>query len=348
MELAGDLLAWYDANRRELPWRDDPTPYHVWISEIMLQQTRVETVKEYYRRFTQEFPSIQSLARATENQYLKMWEGLGYYSRVRNLHRAAVQICETYGGELPCTSEELKKLPGIGAYTSAAIASICFGETSPAIDGNLLRVFARLTMYEQNCKTAVAQKEAYNFWKDYIPADRPGDFNQALMDLGSGICAPGANADCVRCPISRYCQGYREGKADIYPVMPEKKSRGVEKKTVFLICVDDRVAIQKRPSKGLLAGLYEFPSAKGWLNQSDAIRWLREHAVQAVRLKEMPEARHIFTHKEWHMTGYEVMVDATRESEIPFLMVRKENLIDQYAIPSAFASYVERIRMTMI
>ncbi len=347
-ELADSLLAWYDENKRDLPWRREPTPYHVWISEIMLQQTRVETVKEYYKRFLEAFPDIRALALAPEDRYLKLWEGLGYYSRVRNLHKAAEQVMEEHGGELPGTAKELVKLPGIGAYTSSAIASICFGEKTPAIDGNLLRVFARLSLYEENIKTPAAQKAAYAFFQERMPEDRPGDFNQALMDLGSVICAPGQNPTCESCPLRDGCQGHKKGREKELPVMPAKKSRKVEKKTVFVIHSGELTAVRKRPAKGLLAGLYEFPSARGWLDQDEALEWLKENEIAALRIKDLPEARHIFSHKEWHMKGFEVFIDSTEEDSVPFRMVTTSQILDEHAIPSAFASFVERLRASMV
>ena len=198
--LAVLLLDWYDKEGRTLPWRTDPSPYHVWISEIMLQQTRVEAVKGYYERFLRALPDIASLAEAPEDLYLKLWEGLGYYSRVRNLHKAACVIMEEHGGCMPETAAELRKLPGIGPYTSAAIASIAFGERIPAIDGNLLRVFARMTAWQENIKTPASASRAGDYFSGIMPADRPGDFNQALMDLGAMICLPGGLPRCEECP----------------------------------------------------------------------------------------------------------------------------------------------------
>jgi A/G-specific adenine glycosylase len=200
-DIAEPLLIWYDENRRILPWREDPTPYHVWLSEIMLQQTRVEAVRGYYDRFLAALPDIKTLAAAPEDQYLKLWEGLGYYSRVRNLHRAAITLMEDYDGEMPADYDELRSLPGIGPYTAAAIASIAFGKPEPAIDGNLLRVFARLTCYEPNILTPAANREARAFFLQTMDKARPGAFNQALMDLGALICLPNSAPSCGSCPL---------------------------------------------------------------------------------------------------------------------------------------------------
>ena len=263
MSQAQTLLQWYDEHKRDLPWRDDPSPYHVWLSEIMLQQTRVEAVRGYYARFLEALPTIRSLAEADEDVYLKLWEGLGYYSRVRNLHKAAGQIMREHGGKMPETSGELQKLAGIGPYTSAAIASICFGERIPALDGNLLRVFARLTGYEEDIKSGPAKKAAMQYYLETFPQERPGDYNQALMDLGAVICLPNGAPLCEACPWNGSCVAHARGRETELPVVPAKKKRPVEERTVFLIYYDQRLALRKRPEKGLLAGLYEYPNHGG-------------------------------------------------------------------------------------
>ena len=356
-EFADKLLAWYKANRRILPWREDPTPYHVWISEIMLQQTRVEAVREYYKRFLVSLPDIESLAKAPEDVYLKLWEGLGYYSRIRNLHKAARIVMEEYGGELPGEAENLIKLPGIGRYTSSAIASIAFGRKIPAVDGNLLRICARLRAYEENIKTPAAIKAASDYYLSQMPEEtllrvsdnagktenRCGDFNQALMDLGTAVCLPGSRPYCDQCPVCDFCRIHSEkpGQEMSLPVIPAHRDRKVEPLTVFLIRNGEKPAVKKRPSKGLLAGLYEFPNAKGTLAREDAIRWLKKHGVQPLRINEICSAVHIFTHKEWHMTGYEVRIDPFDGDTDSFIMADPEEIREKYCIPSAFSAYLQ-------
>lgn len=344
------LLTWYDSNRRSLPWREDPSPFHVWVSEIMLQQTRVEAVRGYYTRFLERFPDLRTLAEAGEDECLKYWEGLGYYSRARNLQKAARVILAEYDGEMPRTAAELRKLPGIGPYTSAAIASIAFGERIPAVDGNLLRIFARLALYGQEIRTPAAAAEAFRFFLGHIPQDRPGDFNQALMDLGAGICLPGGAPDCGVCPLQPFCRGYAENRQGMLPVMPEKKERPVERRTILRIRDDDRLLLRKRPAKGLLAGLYEFPNEEGWLSPEEAVERARSFGCEPLHIRALPEARHIFTHKIWHMRGYELRIGGFPEEEsgnAPGSFLSRgcfaapvRDLMEKYAIPSAYSAYL--------
>ena len=345
------LLEWYDTNRRILPWREDPTPYHVWLSEIMLQQTRVEAVRSYYARFLETLPDIASLASADEDTCLKLWEGLGYYSRVRNLHKAAGQIMSEYSGEMPRTAAELQKLAGIGPYTAAAIASIAFDQRIPAVDGNLLRVFARLTCYGEDIKAPAAKKAADAFYLEHFPQDRSGDCNQALMDLGAGICVPNGTPLCGQCPWADYCEAHRLGTEIDYPYAAPKKARVIEQKTVFLIYYDHRLVLGRRPARGLLAGLFEFPNADGNLTRTEALAYLESLGFSAVRITELPKAKHIFTHREWHMTGYEVIADEWKAfpgQDSPFILATQEEMAHQYSIPSAFEAYRREIRFPLV
>ena len=343
------LLAWYDENRRILPWREDPSPYHVWVSEIMLQQTRVEAVKGYYTRFLAALPDIRSLAEAEEDVYLKLWEGLGYYSRVRNLNKGAQQIMDQYGGQMPHTSKELQKIAGIGPYTGAAIASIAFGERIPAIDGNLLRIFARRTAYGDDIKTPQAKKAAEAFFLECFPYDRPGDYNQALMDLGAAICLPNGAPHCETCPWADLCEAHARGTETVYPAAAPQKARRIDEKTVFLIYYADMLALAKRPEKGLLAGLYEFPNANGKLSAEEAVEYVKGLGFSALQIRPLPEAKHIFTHREWHMTGYEIRADEwqqapERKEKTDIFLASEEEMRDKYSIPSAFSYYVKEIR----
>lgn len=349
------LLDWYDVNRRTLPWREDPTPYHVWLSEIMLQQTRVEAVKGYYARFLEALPTIQDLAEASEEQCLKLWEGLGYYSRVRNLHKAAVIIQEQYGGSMPSDPEKILRLPGIGEYTCAAIASIAFGKIMPAVDGNLLRVFARMTCYEEEIRTPAAMKEAVAWHMQQMHAcdrskERPGDYNQALMDLGSGVCLANSAPKCASCPWEQAClaaAAIRKKTADPedlpWPVMPQKKARRIENKTVYLIRRGGKTALRQRPQTGLLAGLFEFPAADGHLGIKASLAYLRSLGFEPLKLTPLAPARHIFTHKEWLMNGYEVLTDETSALEISpeILLLTPEEIRKDYAVPSAYNAFLK-------
>ncbi len=351
-----ELLEWYDRNRRILPWREDPTPYHVWLSEIMLQQTRVEAGKAYYLRFLEQLPDIASLAAAPEEVYLKLWEGLGYYSRVRNLHRAAVTIMEEYGGRMPDDAKELEKLPGIGPYSAAAIASIAFGKPAVALDGNLLRVYARMTECGEDIKGPAARKAALTYYAERIPAEggRPGDFNQALMDLGAGICLPNGEPLCGLCPWKERCLSSREGRQQEFPVLPVKKERKKEKRTVLILRAEGHIAIRRRAGKGLLAGLYEFPNLEGHPREEEIPELVQQlfpgkeevcgadaAAAQdrrAVTVHPLPEAKHIFSHLEWEMKGYEVRLPRMRQAA-GILWVTGEELAERFPIPSAFEAY---------
>ena len=348
--LSGLLLEWYDENRRILPWREDPSPYHVWLSEIMLQQTRVEAVRDYYARFLDALPTIEALAKADEDLCTKLWQGLGYYSRVRNLHKAAVQIMEEYGGDMPRSSRELQKLSGIGPYTAAAIASICFDERIPAIDGNLLRVFSRMTGYEIDIKSNAAKAAALAFYDAVFPQTRCGDFNQALMDLGATVCLPNGAPHCESCPWAEHCRAKADGTWQQLPVILPKAKRTIEHKTVFLIYYQGKLALRRRPDKGLLAGLYEYPNAEGTLRPQELSEYLRTLGFSAVQTRSLGTAKHIFTHKEWHMTGWEILADewedfsSGKPRRHELFLASASDLQDVYSIPSAFAKYTEQIR----
>ncbi len=335
------LLAWYDRGRRILPWREDPTPYHVWISEIMLQQTRVEAVKPYYDTFMKRLPGIEELARADEETLLKLWEGLGYYNRVRNLNKAAVRIMEEYGGIMPGNYEELLKLPGIGSYTAGAIASIAYGRPVPAVDGNVLRVLARLRCDDRDIMQQSVRKQIEEELLQVIPLDRPGDFNQALMELGAMVCTPGGEPECSRCPWENICMAHQKHVETQYPIKTRKKPREIEKKTVLLIRDENKAALHKRPSKGLLAGMYEFPNLAGHLSEQEVLTWLKERGFLAIRIEPLLESKHIFTHKEWHMIGYAIRVDELerKNTDTDFIFVEWKEAKERYPIPSAYKAY---------
>ena len=340
------LLEWYDQGRRILPWREEPTPYHVWLSEIMLQQTRVEAVKPYYDRFLRELPDIASLAEAGEERLLKLWEGLGYYNRVNNLRRAAKQIMTDYNGQMPEDPEELRKLPGIGSYTAGAIASIAYGKMAAAVDGNVLRVLSRVILDDRDILDAKTKKSVERELLHVIPAERPGDFNQAMMELGALICLPKGRPKCKECPLCGFCLAYRKGCMTDYPKKAPKKERGIEEKTVLVIQDETKAALTKRAGKGLLAGFYEFPCLPGKRNSEQVLAYMRGLGFTPLHIKEIGEAKHIFTHKEWHMTGYCVRTDELADQSAAagradFIFVEKEEIEKKYPLPSAYAFYAK-------
>lgn len=340
-KVGSPLLQWYDTHARVLPWRSNPNPYWVWLSEIMLQQTRVEAVLPYFKRFIQTLPDIPSLARASEEQLHKLWEGLGYYSRVRNLHKAALQVMERYGGELPPSYELLLDLCGIGEYTAGAIASIAFGEPVPAVDGNVLRVFSRILGCESDIASQQVKKAFHRLLLQIMPQDRPGDFNQAVMDLGAGVCLPNGAPLCSNCPISHLCTAFREGTQMSLPVKSVKKTRRIEEKTVFLICSSQGVLLHKRSDEGLLAGLWEFPNISSRLNRDQAEKLLKEQGSELIKLYSLKEAKHIFTHIEWKMVGYLAVCRKAHWEDAELATLRQLETI--YAMPGAFASFKKQL-----
>ena len=251
------LLEWYRDNARSLPWRDDPTPYHVWVSEVMLQQTRVAAVLDYYRRFMAEVPDVAALAALSEERLMKLWQGLGYYSRARNLQAAARQIMEEHGGSFPSDYQAVRALKGVGDYTAGAICSIAFGQPVPAVDGNVLRVVTRVTGDEGDITTPAMKAKVAAHLAPIIPLDDPGAFTQAMMELGATVCLPNGAPLCDTCPARSFCTARLENRVDMLPVKTKKKARRVEERTVWLIFHEGRVALRRRPAKGLLAGLWE-------------------------------------------------------------------------------------------
>lgn len=342
-EITVPLLEWYDRQKRILPWRSEPTPYRVWVSEIMLQQTRVEAVKPYFARFMETLPTVKALAECQEQELLKLWEGLGYYNRVRNMQKAAGIIMESYGGELPAQFEELLKLPGIGNYTAGAIASIAFGIPVPAVDGNVLRVITRITADERDiAKESVKQDIAGNVQK-VIPEKRAGDFNQALIELGAIVCVPNGPARCEECPVSHLCEAKKKNMITELPKKAPKKPRTIEKKTVLVIRDGEKVAIRKRPKKGLLAGLYELPNIEDTLSEEEVLKLVKTYDLKPLFIRRLEEAKHIFTHKEWHMTGYSVRVEELEGEIEGMLFVDMETMKKEYPIPSAFEAYAKHM-----
>ena len=340
--IAAPLLAWYDSGRRILPWREDPTPYHVWLSEIMLQQTRVEAVKPYYDRFLRELPDIADLAVVEEERLLKLWEGLGYYNRARNLKKSAMQIMSEYNGDMPSDYDKLVRLSGIGSYTAGAIASIAFGQAVPAVDGNVLRILSRLRADDRDILDAKVRKSIEEELAGVMPQDRPGDFNQALMELGATVCVPNGAPKCERCPWESLCLARIEDRVSEYPKKSRGKPRTVETKTVLVIQYGQQVALQKRPEHGLLAGMYEFPTLEGLKTKEQVLANLKKSGVVPLRIRKLENSKHIFTHKEWHMTGYLIRVDdLSGMGEYTF--VEPDKIKSDYPVPSAYAAYMKNI-----
>lgn len=336
------LLAWYDTNGRELPWRSYPTPYYVWVSEIMLQQTRVEAVKGYFKRFIAELPTIEDLAKASEDKLLKLWEGLGYYNRVRNMQQAAITVMEQHNGELPQDYDTLLTLKGIGSYTAGAILSIAYGQQRPAVDGNVLRVMKRLAgSYDDILKTSV-KTDMERQLLSIIPK-RAGAFNQAVMDLGAMVCIPNGAPLCNQCPLVAYCQANKKKIQIELPVKTKKKPRRVEEKTILLLEYQGKYALHKRAKKGLLAGLWELPSVNGKCSK-DEIAHILEQEGRTGRITELGPAKHIFSHVEWSMVGYQVTLLESLEAKEEYVWITPEELEREYAVPTAFSAYTKKIK----
>jgi len=334
--MAVPLLAWYDEHKRILPWRGTKDPYRVWVSEIMLQQTRVAAVIPYYERWMTALPTVAHLAAVDEEQLMKLWQGLGYYSRARNLQKAAKVIMEEYGGVFPGNRKELLKLPGIGEYTAGAVASIAFDEPVPAVDGNVLRVAARVGNIVDNILDGKVKKNFQCWMEAAMPTCRPGEYNQALMDLGATVCLPNGQPLCASCPLRELCQAKRLGIQMELPLRTKKTGRRVEEMTVYLLLRENQVALRKRMDSGLLAGLWEFPHVPGALAESEAAVPLAEWGLTAKNWEKTLTAKHIFTHVEWRMTGYVVRVAGDGPD---FIWADREEL-EKLAIPSAFAKFL--------
>lgn len=347
-QIVEPLLTWFDANARVLPWRDHPTPYRVWVSEIMLQQTRVEAVKPFFQRFMEALPDIASLADCEEDRLLKLWEGLGYYNRVRNMQTAARTVMEEYGGNLPADYEALLKLKGIGSYTAGAIASLAFGIPVPAVDGNVLRVISRVTASEEDITKASVKSKMEQAVKEILPKDRVSAFNQALMELGALVCVPNGMAKCEECPLGELCEARKLNLVMQLPKKSAPKARKREERTVLIIKDGDRVAIHKRPPRGLLAGLYELPNEKGHLTDDQVLQLLKEKHFSPIRIRQLINAKHIFSHIEWHMIGYLIWVEELEEGAYgDYLFVEPEKTQRQYPIPAAFAAYTEYLQIKL-
>ncbi len=343
-EAAEPVVDWFRENKRDLPWRRRMNAYQVWISEIMLQQTRVEAVKPYYERFLRELPDVEALASVPEDRLLKLWEGLGYYSRARNLKKAAIQIMDEFGGKFPETYDEIRSLQGVGSYTAGAVSSFVYGLPKAAVDGNVFRVVTRLLADPDDITKAGTRKKIEDLIGEAIPRECPGDFNQGLIELGAIICLPNGAPKCGECPLNSICRACAQGTQLEFPVKKKAKARRVEKRTVFLFCDSSSVAIRKRPDEGLLAGLYEFPNVEGYLDQKEVIEYAKTLGLAPIRVKQLGNAKHIFSHVEWHMRGYEILVDELEKSMTgDVIFAGRRDLEEKYPMPSAFEAFTSLI-----
>ena len=320
------LIGWYEQNKRDLPWRHTQDPYKIWVSEIMLQQTRVEAVKDYYRRFLLQFPTVNALAESDLDQLNKVWQGLGYYSRARNMREAAKSVVAL--GGFPHTVEGLKKLKGIGDYTASSVASIAFGVPTAAVDGNVLRVVSRIAELEESVDDLHIRRQIRDLLNEVIPTDKAGAFNQAMMELGATVCKPNGKPDCKQCPLLDICESGNNGTWSAFPVRKPKKPRKIEYRSVLLWEKDGKFALRKRPDSGILASLWEFPNYEGQL------------PVAFSSAEKVLTAKHIFTHVEWHMVGY---LYRGNEEDEEFVFADKGQMIEKYAVPSAFRTFYEYI-----
>ena len=336
--LPGALLPWYRENRRDLPWRSTREPYHIWVSEIMLQQTRVEAVKGYYARFLNRLPDIESLALCDDDELHKLWEGLGYYSRVRNLKKAAGVIMAEHGGVFPGDYAAVRALPGIGDYTAGAVCSIAFGQPRAAVDGNVLRVLSRLRADGEPIDLPAVKKRVQQELEAVYPVDAAGEFTQALMELGATVCVPNGEPKCGLCPCREFCRGREDWQS--LPVKLPKKAKKQENRTVFLLHCGERWAIEKRPGKGLLAGLWQFPNMEGHLEAAEAVSWAEERGLHPNHVERSVDRHHIFTHIRWDLRGWFLEVG---QMSGEFTWLTLEEIDTQAALPTAFRQFREEI-----
>lgn len=332
------LLPWYETHKRNLPWRQDREPYHIWLSEIMLQQTRVEAVKGYYARFLQALPTIAALAACDDEKLHKLWEGLGYYSRVRNLKKCANVIMTEYGGEFPTDHKTVLSLPGIGPYTAGAICSIAFSQPTPAVDGNVLRVLSRIRADSAPIDEPAVKKRVEQELAEIYPVENPGAFTQALMELGATVCVPNGAPQCEYCPCRGFCAGQALWQS--LPVKLPKRAKKQENRTVFVLRCGEEYAIEKRPAKGLLAGLWQFPNISGFLELEQAIDWCRAQELRPAGVERMVERNHIFTHIRWDMRCYYLQVG---EKNPNYTWKTLKEIDEQAALPTAFRQFREEL-----
>lgn len=339
MNIKKSLLEWYLKNHRELPWRNTKNPYYIWLSEIMLQQTRVEAVKGYYDRFIKEIPNIKALSEIPEERLLKLWEGLGYYNRARNLKKSAIVIMEEYGGQFPSEYENVIKLPGIGEYTAGAICSICFEKATPAVDGNVLRVIMRILNCYDNIDELKTKRNVRNWLLELYNGGQCGMLTQALMELGAMVCIPNGSPKCDQCPLNKICMACEKETYHLLPIRKDKKKRRIEEKTVFILHDNEEYGIRKRDSKGLLANMWEFFHADGKMNKQQAVDFISKQGFEPVTVEKEIPYTHIFSHVEWRMTAYYI---TCRRKKKELVWVKQEEFDTKYALPTAFKVFLDK------
>ncbi len=333
------VIKWYQENKRELPWRKEKNPYYIWISEIMLQQTRIEAVKQYYKRFLEQIPNIQALAEVEEQKLLKLWEGLGYYNRARNLKKAAQIIQEKYEGKMPKTYQELIQLPGIGEYTAGAISSIAYNEKVPAVDGNVLRVISRVIGSKKDVLDRNTKQEITKILQEIMPKEA-GAFNEGLMELGELICVPNGEPLCNKCPLQGVCVAKNRNLTNRIPVRNQKIKRKKEEKTVFLLEFEDKIAIRRREKTGLLANMYEFPNVNKKLHKEEIKKVLQDWSLTVIKVNKVGTHHHVFSHIEWDMISYKIEVNNINQT---FTWITKEDILKKYPIPGAFMPFCKML-----
>ena len=338
-----NLEDWFLEDRRILPWRRDKNPYHVWISEVMLQQTRIEAVISYYERFMKEIPTISSLAKVDEDKLLKLWEGLGYYNRARNLKKAAIKIMEEYDGVFPTTYSEIIKLPGIGEYTASAISSICFGEKQVTIDGNVMRVFTRFYNDTSNISKSSTRIMIHDRLLSMMSFD-PGYFNEGMMELGEVICIPNGMPKCDVCPLRDGCQSYKNSNYYFFPVKDEKKLKEEVEMTVIIPIWEGKTLVRKRREVGLLHNLYEFPNVVG--NKGvEEVKAISEEFGKVANIKKSICYTHVFTHKKWKMQAYFVFLESVNCQD---MFYRIADVEERFALPTAFSPFLYQLKEELI
>ncbi|MBQ7992341.1 MAG: A/G-specific adenine glycosylase [Solobacterium sp.] len=337
------ICEWYEKNKRSFPWRDTGNPYDVWLSEIMLQQTRIEVVRRRFLQFKEELPDVQAVSQCEDDRLMRLWEGMGYYSRARNLKKCAQALMKDYNGEFPRDETLLKKLPGIGPYTAGAIASICFDLAVPAVDGNVLRVVHRLLAIPDDVRDPSSVKNVQNMLRPVLADEKikAGTLSQALMELGEVICLPNGSPLCEQCPWRDSCRAHLENLTDRIPFRSANKKRTVQERTVLVIRDGSRFLMNKRGESGLLAGLYEFYGIEAFLDEKKALEEVRMLGLSPLRIRALPDSKHIFTHREWHMKAFEIMVEDASgfHGDSLFLVTKKE--LESLAVPSAFRVYTD-------
>ncbi len=333
------IIEWDQENKRELTKRKEKNPYHIWISEIMLQQTRIEAVKQYYERFLKQIPTIEALAEIEEEKLLKLWEGLGYYNRARNLKKAAQVMQEEYEGKMPKHYKELIKLPGIGEYTAGAISSIAYDEKVPAVDGNVLRVVSRVVGSKKDVLENKTKKEFTEKLQEIMPK-QAGDFNEGLMELGELICIPNGEPLCEKCPLQKMCIAKNKDLTSLIPVRNQKMKRRKEDITVFLLEYEGKVAIRKREEKGLLANMYEFPNITKKMTKKEIPKVLQVWKLESKQIEKIGAHHHVFSHIEWDMVGYKIQLSSMNKE---FEWIEKEEILEKYPIPGAFIPFRKKM-----